>query len=476
MRATQITTPASPHGLRAQLALFLGVMFVVAHGVPVSAKRAENDDTRARSKPLSRLQEYLRLDTTNPPGNEMLAVDFFARIFEREGIEYETVVTAPGRGNVWARLEGGPGKALVLLHHTDVVPARAEDWQYPPFGATLHEGVVHGRGALDTKSLGILHLETFLELARSARPLRRPVIFMATADEEAGGGLGARWMVENRPDVFRDVGFLLNEGGGGLALAKPVFSVEVTQKVPLWLRLRTKGVPGHGSTPRAHGAVRSLIRALARLESHRFEPQVVDPVRTYLRGMADLQPGLEGAFSNLDRAVRDPRFMASLQVGSPSFHALLRNTCAITVLEGSPSINVVPAQATAELDCRLLPGVDADHFEEELRRILAEPTLEIERRMAFEPAASPVDTPLFAAIEEVCLRYFPDGRVLPSVVSGFTDSHVFRRMGIVSYGFRPSMMNPGDAAGVHGHDERIEVGDFELGLVMMQEIVERFVF
>ena len=355
------------------------------------------------------------------------------------------------------------------------MPARAENWRYPPFAATLHDGYVHGRGALDTKSLGILHLETFLDLARSGRRLTRPVIFMATADEEAGGTLGAVWMAENRPEVFADVGYLLNEGGGGLALARPVFGVEVTQKVPLWLRLRSEGVPGHGSTPRAHSAVRALIRALARVEGHRFPPQVVDPVRTYLSGLADLQPGLEAAFSDLDRAVRDPRFMSSLQVGSPSFHALLRNTCALTVLEGSSKINVVPAEATAELDCRLLPGVDPDHFEAELRRLMDEPTVEVERLMAFEPAVSPADTPLFEAIEDVCLRHFPDGRVLPSVVSGFTDSHTFRRMGIVSYGFRPSLMKADDAVGVHGNDERIEVRDFERGLVMMREIVERFV-
>jgi acetylornithine deacetylase/succinyl-diaminopimelate desuccinylase-like protein len=187
---------------------------------------------------------------------------FFAEIFEEAGVDYETAESAPGRGNIWARLEGGDEPGVVLLHHTDVVPATAAAWNSDPFEPTVVDGVLFGRGALDTKSLGIMHLEAFLALHDSGRPLNRDVIFMATADEEAGGMFGAGWLVENRPEVFEDVGFLLNEGGRGVrAQAGSYFVIEVAQKRPFWLRLTSTDEPGHGSRPfadvRDHAAHRS---------------------------------------------------------------------------------------------------------------------------------------------------------------------------------------------------------------------------
>ena len=181
-----------------------------------------------------RLQQYLRIDTTNPPGNESEGVAFFADIFEREGIPYETVEPAPGRGSIWARLEGGEAPGIILLHHIDVVPADPRFWKHDPMSGTYENGYLNGRGALDTKGLGIMHLEAFLALARSGASLERDVIFLATADEEAGGRHGAGWIVRNRPDLLEGAGLVLNEGGSGRVLGnRVVFSVEVTQKVPM---------------------------------------------------------------------------------------------------------------------------------------------------------------------------------------------------------------------------------------------------
>jgi acetylornithine deacetylase/succinyl-diaminopimelate desuccinylase-like protein len=180
------------------------------------------------------LARYLRVDTTNPPGNEDRAVEFFSEIFEQEGLKYEVLESAPHRGNIWARIKGGNEPALVLLHHTDVVPSDARFWDEAPFSGKIRDGKLYGRGALDDKGLGILQLEAFLSLARSGKPLRRDVIFMATADEEAGGAFGAGYLVKQRPDIFEGVGFLLNEGGGGtIRKDRNVFNVEVTQKTPL---------------------------------------------------------------------------------------------------------------------------------------------------------------------------------------------------------------------------------------------------
>ena len=219
------------------------------------------------------LQDFIRVDTVNPPGNETRAVEFYREIFDAEGIEYEWVESAPGRGNIWARLEGGDEPGLMLLQHTDVVPADKEFWTTDPLSGELRDGYILGRGARDMKGTGIAHLATFLGLHRSGRALNRDVVFLATADEEAGGFYGAGWLIENRPEIFEGIGLLINEGGAGSASGDEiVFGVEVTQKVPVWLRLNAIDVPGHGSShvqrPRFCALSRRLTGLKKILSSH----------------------------------------------------------------------------------------------------------------------------------------------------------------------------------------------------------------
>ncbi|MGB1658586.1 MAG: M20/M25/M40 family metallo-hydrolase, partial [Longimicrobiales bacterium] len=205
--------PRTTHLHRLLLApLTVAVFTAAAHPSRVDAQL---DLGALQDEAVSWLQEYLRINTVNPPGNETAGAEFFARIFEAEGIEYEMAESAPGRGNIWARIEGGDEPGIVLLHHIDVVPADERFWTTDPLSGDLRGGYLYGRGALDTKTSGILHLAAFLALARTETPLNRDVIFMATADEEAGGFFGAGWLVKNRPELFENVGFLLNEGGGG---------------------------------------------------------------------------------------------------------------------------------------------------------------------------------------------------------------------------------------------------------------------
>jgi acetylornithine deacetylase/succinyl-diaminopimelate desuccinylase-like protein len=453
-------------------------VWTVALALPCQALAQGTEMTRVQEDAVRRVQEYLRVNTINPPGNETRGVEFFRRIFEAEGIRYETVEPAPGRGSIWARLDGGPEPALVLLHHMDVVPADSSYWDTDPLSGEVRNGHIYGRGALDTKTLGILHLEAFLALHRSGRPLRRPVIFMATADEEAGGMLGAGWLVANRPDVFRGVELLLNEGGAGSESAgRRVFEVEVTQKVPLWIRIVATGEPGHGSTPRPVSAVSRLVRALDNLRSHRFPARLVPAVEAYLTARA--QSGMGPFADRLARpaeAVRDTAFLDRLQAENPFLAALTRNTCTITRLEGSTKINVVPPRATAEVDCRLLPDQDPDAFLALLATVLDEPTLSIEKIMAFSPAVSPTDTDLFRAISGVIGRHFPQAPLLPSVQTGFTDSHFFRDLGITSYGFSPIVVPGADAGGVHGNNERVSIENVRRGVVVMLEVVQAVVY
>ena len=318
------------------------------------------------------LQEYIRIDTVNPPGNEIAGARFVAAIFEAEGIPYEIVESAPGRGNIWARLNGGDAPGLVLLHHIDVVPADPNYWTTDPLSGEIRDGMVYGRGALDTKSLGIVHLAAFVSLHRSGVELDRDVIFMATADEEAGGFFGVGWLVENRPELFADVGYVLTEGGGGRVVDGRIqVSIEVTQKVPYWLRLTARGQPGHGSRPQAATSVTRLVAALNRLRGHEFEARVVPAVDVYFRGLAaTMPPKWRSRYADMASAIREPGVAAEFLRDHPGHYGLTRNTCSITRLSASDKINVVPTEAWAELDCRLLPDQDPDEFLDELGEVL----------------------------------------------------------------------------------------------------------
>jgi acetylornithine deacetylase/succinyl-diaminopimelate desuccinylase-like protein len=454
---------------------FGGLALALAAPVTGSVAAQDIDVGALQDEAVRWLQEYIRLDTQNPPGNEILGARFFARILEAEGIDYEIAESAPGRGNIWARLEGGDLPALVLLHHMDVVPADARYWSDDPLSGKLEDGYVWGRGALDTKTSGILHLATFLALHRAGIRLDRDVIFVATADEEAGGFFGAGWLVENRPEVFENVGFLLNEGGGGEQVGEEFqFGVEVTQKVPYWLRLRTKGEPGHGSRPRTSSAVTELVEALEHLREHRFTPRVIPAVDAHLRGIADSQPEpWRTRFRSMGTHL-DPQVLRELQEYDPGLHGLLRNTCSITRLQGSDKINVVPPEATAEIDCRLLPDQDPDAWLAEMAEVLG-PEVEIEVIMGFTPAVSSTDTDLYRTIRDVTLEHFPGAAFVPQVQGGFTDSHFFRDLGIVSYGFEATATPQADQGGVHGNDERVSEENVRRGVAMTLEIVRRFV-
>lgn len=423
------------------------------------------------------LSRYIQIDTTNPPGNEIKAAEFFKEIFEREGIEVKIIESAPGRGNVYARLRGdGSKRAVVLLNHMDVVPADAKLWKEPPFSGVIKDGVIWGRGALDDKGAAIMELMAMLALKRQNTTLKGDIIFLGTADEEAGGAMGAGYVTDKHPEIFKDAGLVLNEGGGirvGEDGRARVYNVSVAEKTPLWLKLTATGTPGHGATPNNNLAVNKLIAALHRIMAYQSPIKVVPEVQKFYADTANSEPEPRRTrYRDLRQSLQDPAFRAEF-LKDPRNSASVRNTIAITGIKGSDKVNVIPALASAELDVRLLPGEDPRGFIEELRKVIGDQAIKIDILLSFPAAISPPHPDALRVITEFAKANDPGARVVAPLVRGFTDCHFFREKGIPCLGFMPHRSTPSGEGLVHGVDERASVDDLKFGIRAMYEIVRK---
>ena len=446
-------------------------LILLATGTQAVAADIDWSDVERQAADL--LSAAIKIDTSNPPGNETAAAHFFAERFRRAGIDVQVFESQPGRGSVLARLKGtGGSRPIILLSHLDVVPANASEWKVPPFSGQQRDGYVYGRGALDCKGAGAIDAMVMLLLKRHGITLKRDVIFLATADEETGGMLGAGWMVEHHFDKFRDAEFVLNEGGQVSVFdnGSRVYEVAVSEKTPCWLRLTTNGQPGHGSAPEKETAVTRLVHALERIREYQPDVRLVPEVATYYKALADLQDGaLRTQYADLSNALADPDFRLKF-LNNPRDAALVRNTITPTVLLGSQKTNVIPPTASAELDCRLLPGEEPARFIDAIKGVIADPAVNVDVLLNFPPSSSPTDTPLFAAIGSLAGR---DGaRVVPSVLRGFTDSHYFRDKGITSYGFVPFDVADEEDRRVHGIDERVSTANLREGTRRLLELLQ----
>ena len=411
------------------------------------------------------LQEYLRIDTSNPPGNEARAVEWLSALLGRDGIAFETAESAPGRSNLVAHL-GPAGAGICLLNHTDVVPVEREYWDVEPFAGELRDGVIWGRGALDMKGMGIIELMVFLLLKRNGVALKRRVTFLAAADEEAGSAFGVSWLAEHRP-AWLESDLVINEGAYSLSLDAPrnpqVFQIAPSEKVPLWVKLTVRGRPGHGSVPHGDNCAEHLVQALERVTRWQQELRVTPLMQSHLDAMAAAG------------VIRSAEVEEALQTAqrSPALRARISNTVSLTTIATGIKVNVIPAEATATLDCRLLPDVDPDAFLDELRRTIDDERVSLEVLNRFQGAESSMETEFVQVVHEVVTEYVEGAHVVPEMTSGFTDSRIYRLRGAQAYGFVPCLVRPDELAGVHGHNERISVENLRLGMQVLYEVVRR---
>lgn len=440
-----------------------------------AASAAPMDWTAAGDEAVRVLSAYLRVDTRNPGGSETLGARFLQDQLAAEGISSEIHEFAPGRGSLVARLPGsGAEPPLCLLSHIDVVPFEAERWPVDAGGLSgvVKDGAVWGRGALDMKGMGVLELQTMLWLKRNAVPLRRDVILLAVADEEVGGG-GARLLAERH---WKEIGCsqLVNEGGLGLKglffEGQTVYGISVAEKGTLWVHLSVEGPAGHGSRPDPTQAPARLTRALARLEAWRDRP-------TFHPALLELFDAVGAGRSGVERLVlRSPLLVRTLLkprlMAQSATRAAITDTINVTgFAAGNGSVNVVPSEARATLDCRLLPGTTPAQMEALLRDIIADDGIRLEIDEARSSNESPTDDSLYRALAARAVEGRPDAVAGPIVSVGFTDSIYLRPLGVRAYGFVPFEITLEEAETMHGHGERVSVENVRNGLRILYNAV-----
>lgn len=413
---------------------------------------------------LSLLQAYLAAESPNPPGKEAAAAEVLEDFLTREGIAVTKLEAVPGRPNLVAKVAGsGAGKPLILLQHLDVAPPTPGRSAVTP--GSVRDGAVWGAGAVDMKGLGTAQAVALALLRRSGLSLARDVWLVAAADEEAGGRWGVEWLVVNRRELFRGAGLVLAEGGVNLVGPEgtPVFvGLEVRQKVPLWLELKVHGPASHGALQLRDAAGARLVRALHRVLTWRRRPRLLPEVEEFFHRLAEYQePRWREVFREIEVHLEDPHF--DVDTLGPYFGALVQDTVNLTTLRSSDGPNVVPAEATAVLDCRLLWDRRPDDFLGELEAVIDDPAVEIRPVLRGEAAASKLPREAADAVLRALLELGAEAAVGPAVQPGFTDARFFRRMGIPAVGFNPFPL--GDVDGLsHADGEHLPLDAFRFGL------------
>ena len=424
------------------------------------------------------LGDYLRINTTNPPGNEISAARFLKNILAREGIESQILDSAELGGshaNLYARVKGnGSKKAIALVHHMDVVPATASQWAVDPFSGVTKDGYIWGRGAIDMKGEAVAHLMAMIALKRSGARLNRDIVFIANADEEFTS-TGALQFVKSNAALLKDVEYILTEAAENSVVDGKVkyFAVGVAEKRTFWQKLTVAGVPSHGSRPTKRNPVPRLIAALDKIAKYETPMHVTPGVDKYFRDIARLYPEPRRTWlSNVTKSLENPEAREWI-LSDVYWNAYLRNTISVTGMTGSNKVNVIPPEATAEIDIRLLPDTDPAAFLATLQGIVGDTAVHWSTILAPKtPLESPIDTDLFRAIERAAKERAPDAFVTTPMQTGATDRPTYRKLGIVTYAIDPFLTEQAERQkGVHGNNERLSVVNVGYGIKYVYDIL-----
>jgi acetylornithine deacetylase/succinyl-diaminopimelate desuccinylase-like protein len=452
--------------------------------VTVIASPATTPDwERVRSETVSHLQQLLRINTVNPPGNELQVARYLDAVLRAEGIETQLFEPAPGRGALVARLRGdGSRQPVLVMAHMDVVGVEREQWTVDPFGGEIRDGFVYGRGAIDDKGMLAANLVTMLLLKRhvvdAGGQLKRDVVFVANSDEEAGGEFGMGWLLEHHPELVRGE-FALNEGGRTrIVQGRPLYvAVQNTEKASHVVTVTAHGPGGHASVPLEGNAVFRLGRALAAIGAHREPVQLTPTTRRFFSDLGAVWPEAEERAAMIDLVSGDERRSArgaELLARIPVFDAVLRNGISASMVSGGIRENVIPTHATATLSVRTLPGESLDALVARLTEAVGDPLVEITvKERGLDAPASDFDSPMFAAIVEAARELDPSLAVVPYMSTGATDSARLRAEGMQAFGVLPFPLEQEDEDRMHGNDERVPVESMHFGVRLIHGAVLR---
>jgi acetylornithine deacetylase/succinyl-diaminopimelate desuccinylase-like protein len=452
-----------------------------AMGIPQS--QALVGDTSALAREAQDwLVELVKINTTNPPGNEQVAAKYIAKILTNEGITPELLDVAPGRSAVVARLKSSavpnPARALLLVGHLDVVGVDRSKWTVDPFGGVIKDGYLYGRGSVDDKSMVAANLAAFIALKRGNVFLNRDVIFLATTDEEQFGEASLKILIAKYWDKFA-AGFAINEGGKVVEKNGKVqyVGLEVAEKVSVDVSVTATGKGGHASVPTKDNPVVHLATAIEKIGNYTTPVRLTSVVRRYFEGLSAIEDDDTAKWLRVvdtpDRGEHAQRVLSEM---SPMWNSMMRDTIAPTILQAGMGANVIPSEAKAVLNVRLLPGDTIDVLLNDLKKVVNDPTVKLEVMPDGGLAApdSSMETDLYALITKLCAKEFNGAPVLPFLSTRATDSAQLRLHNVQAYGLRPFPMTAEDDARIHGDDERLPLASFPKGVDLLTRIVAEF--
>jgi acetylornithine deacetylase/succinyl-diaminopimelate desuccinylase-like protein len=416
----------------------------------------------------------IRIDTSNPPGNEAAAAGYVHDVLAKEGIPARVLNSTPTRGSAVGRLKGSGSKPpILLLSHLDVVPVEPERWSVQPFAAEMSGGQVWGRGTLDIKNLTAMELMALILVKRAGLKLQRDIIMAATADEEAGGTYGARWLIDHH---FNEISaeYVINEGGFGVVVdGKKFFLCQTAEKGICWLKATIKGEGGHGSVPTARNPVIKMGNAISRIGQHAFPTAKLPITEKLILGLEKLNMLPDGLTAN--KIFTDEKCLLShTSQFAKRLNAWVRATATPTLVRCGTKVNVIPMEAEMSVDCRLLPGANPDDMFEAVKNLIALPDAEYEMLQRKPGSESPIKTELWPVLESCVREVEPSAGFLPYMSPGGTDSGFLREKGMICYGFDPTFLTWDEVDTVHGVDERISVENLVRGTLLLYRVLERF--